>query len=76
MDIDRFFLQSARLGIAPYIGDYGDLHTWLMVELWHIPDNDDQFTLTPLVRFFKDVHLVEVGISTDGDLLFNWIIRF
>lgn len=76
VDIDRFFMQSARLGIAPYIGDYGDLHTWLMVELLHIPDNDDQFIITPLVRFFKDIHLVEVGISTEGDLLFNWIIRF
>lgn len=76
VDIDSFFLQSARIGIAPYIGDYGDLHTWLMLEAEHSPDNNDTFTVTPLVRFFKDVHLVEIGISNHGDVLFNWIIRF
>ena len=71
------FQQSARLGVAPYIGDYGDLHTWLMLELSHQPNySGDTFILTPLVRLFKGTKLVEVGYSSDHRLLFNWVLRF
>lgn len=75
-DIDDFFMQSARVGVTPYIGDYGDLHTWLMLQVEHVPESKDKFTVTPLVRFFKDVHLVEAGMSDQGDLMFNWVIRY
>ena len=75
-DIEKHFTQSARVGIAPYIGDYGDLHTWLMLQINHDPKKDDEFTITPLVRFFKNEYLVEAGVSDDGDALFNFIIRF
>ena len=75
-DIGRFFSQKARVGIAPYIGDYGDFHTWLMLQVDHRPEADDPITVTPLVRFFKDVYLAELGISEDGDALINLIIRF
>ncbi len=75
-DIDDFYMQSARVGVAPYIGDYGDLHTWLMLEVEHTPEAEDNFTVTPLVRLFKDVHLIEAGVSNHGDVLFNWIIRY
>lgn len=75
-DIDNFYMQSARVGVTPYIGDYGDLHTWLMIQADHVPENDDSFTVTPLVRFFKDVHLVEVGMNNEGSVLFNWVVRY
>lgn len=75
-DIDSDFSQSARIGIAPYIGDYGDLHTWLMLQVDHMPGDDDQLTVTPLVRLFKGVNLVEAGMNDNGEVLFNWIIRF
>lgn len=74
--IDDFFQQSARAGVAPYIGDYGDLHTWLMVEVEHSPEAKDKYTVTPLVRLFKGVHLVEAGFSTHGDVLFNYVYRY
>lgn len=75
-DIDSAFMQKARVGIAPYIGDYGDLHTWLMLEVEHAPKSDDKITVTPLVRLFKGVHLLEAGVSNQGDALFNYVIRF
>ncbi len=77
-DIDHFFLQRARIGIAPYIGDYGDLHSWLMIEIEHEPEDmrGNPVTVTPLLRFFKGTHLVEMGASNKGEVLFNWIIRF
>ena len=75
-DIDDFFMQSARVGVAPYIGDYGDLHTWLMLEVEHSAKSDDKFTITPLVRMFKGVHLVEGGVSNRGDVMFNYVVRY
>lgn len=75
-DFDRFFTQKVRIGIAPYIGDYGDLHTWLMLQVDHSPQKRDPVTFTPLVRMFKGEYLTEAGISDNGDILFNWIIRF
>jgi hypothetical protein len=75
-DIDQFFMQKARVGITPYIGDYGDIHTWLMLQVEHNPKQNDPIKFTPLVRFFKDVHLLEIGASEDGDVMFNWVVRF
>lgn len=75
-DIDKSFMQKARVGIAPYIGDYGDLHTWLMVEVSHDPSRDDETVVTPLVRFFKGPYLTELGVSHTGDALFNFVARF
>jgi hypothetical protein len=73
---DAFFQQTARLGWAPYEGDYGDLHTWLMVQVDHAPTAEHTLTVTPLVRLFKGVHLVEGGINQRGDLLFNYVFRY
>ena len=75
-DIADNFRQTARLGVAPYIAEYGDLHTWLMLEVRHAPESEDKVTVTPLVRIFKGTHLVEGGISDQGDVLFNWTIRY
>lgn len=69
--------HAARLGVAPYIGDYVDLHTWLMVEFGHMPENEADILVTPLIRFFYDVQLFEIGYTPETEeLLVNWIIRF
>lgn len=71
------FKQSARIGIAPYIADYGKLHTWLMFEMNHHPfDNEGDYTIRPLVRFFKDKHLLEFGINNRKEVMVNWIGRY
>jgi hypothetical protein len=75
-DIDDFYMQSARVGVAPYEGEYGDLHTWLMLQVDHKPEANDKFTFTPMVRLFKDVHLVEFGVSDEKEILFNYIYRY
>lgn len=74
--IDDFFQQLARVGWAPYQGDYGDLHTWLMLQIEHMPEATDEHTVTPLVRFFKDVHLLEFGVNNHNKVLFNYIFRY
>ena len=72
------FVQKARIGITPYVGDYGDLHTWFMLQAEHRPEalqDADRLTFTPMVRFFYDVYLVEFGISDRKKAMFNFIIR-
>ncbi len=76
-EVDASFLQAARVGFAPYEGDTGDLHTWLMVEVDHRPDNAEPVGVTPLVRFFKGSALLELGWSvTDDEPLVNFTYRF
>lgn len=75
-DSSTEFSQSARLGVAPYVAEYGALHTWLMLQVNHQPEAEDTVILTPLVRLFKGSTLTELGIDDNGDILFNWIIRF
>ncbi len=75
--LDTTFMQAARLGYAPYEGDTGDLHTWLMIEVDHRPDNDETIGVTPLIRFFKGAALLELGWSiTDDQPLANFTYRF
>ena len=74
---DATFMQAARIGVAPYEGDTGDLHTWVMIEVDHRPDNDDPVGVTPLLRFFKGAALFEAGWSvTDNEPLVNFTYRF
>lgn len=74
--LDSFAEHTARVGVAPYIGDYGDLHTWLMVEGNYDAGNEDSFSLTPLVRLFKGTTLIEAGYNLDDGALFNFVQQF
>ena len=75
-DIETSFWQRTRVGVAPYLGNYDDLHTWLMLQVDHHPAKDDTFVVTPLVRFFYDTTLIEVGYSSNDHLMFNWVLQF
>jgi hypothetical protein len=71
------FMQAFRAGFAPYKGDSGDLHTWLMLEIDHRPSDPDSITATPLVRFFKGPLLVEAGYNLSvNQPLVNFTYRF
>ncbi len=71
------FEQSARIGIAPYIANYGNLHSWLMLDISHSPEfENDEIIITPLVRMFKGAYLTEFGVSSNKRFLFNFIVRF
>jgi hypothetical protein len=68
---DNFIKHKARLGVAPYVGDAGDLHTWLMIQADYDAGKPDDFSVTPLVRMFKGSTLVEAGYNLDGGALLN-----
>ena len=76
IDGDGEFTQMGRVGIAPYIGGAGDLHTWLIVQADHRPENHKPIEITPLVRLFKGTNLIEVGYSTQNNFLLNYTHQF
>ena len=73
---DSFAEHRARVGIAPYIGNHGDWHTWLMLETGYDAGNKDSFSVTPLIRLFKGDNLMEAGYNLDGGVQLNFIKRF
>lgn len=75
-DVEKFARHTARVGVAPYIGDHGDLHTWLMIQADYDAGQDDSFSVTPLVRFFKGADLLEAGYNFDDGVLVNYVHRF
>ena len=72
----NFLNQSVKLGLAPYIGDYGDLHTWLMINLENTTIDNEVLQITPNLRFFKGNHMLEVGASLKGKTMINYIFRY
>ena len=74
--VDNTFMQKARFGFAPYIADYGKIHTWLMYELEHMPENKDNLTSNFILRLFKSSNLLEVGIDENKNILLNFVKRF
>ena len=79
-DIDKAFWERARVGFAPYLANYNDLNTWLMVQIDHHPTKDDALVaFTPLgMRCFTPpkTTLMEAGYSSNHHLMFNWQLQF
>ena len=79
-DLDNgSFHQSGRIGIAPYLAEYGSTHTWIMLQAEHHPEEknkNNQVIFTLIMRILKGDYLGELGINTNGDAMFNWIVRF
>lgn len=75
-DIEKSVWQRARVGFAPYLANYDDLNTWLMVQVDHHPAKEDNVVVTPLVRFFYKTTLVEAGYSSNDHVMFNWVLQF
>jgi hypothetical protein len=70
-------MQSARVGVAPYIAGFGELHTWLMVEVDHHPEDATPVAVTPLVRFFQGPALLELGYTPAvNEAMFTFMYRF
>ena len=69
------FEQSAKVGVAPYLGDYGDLHTWLMLETKKNDLDNKQITY-PLLRLFKGGALIEMSYHKKTDWDVHLMYRF
>lgn len=71
-DYDDQFLQ---LGVAPYLGEYGDLHTWLMVKA-RKNTRHDGWAAYPVLKLFKGGFLVEFGYHPKAEWDIHLVQRF
>ena len=66
--------NELQLGIAPYKGEYNDLHTWLMIKAKKDTINNDWETY-PFIKLFKGDFLIEIGTkNSHWDI--HYMVRF
>lgn len=58
----RYVDQSYQFGVAPYLGDYGDLHSWIMLKTKKNSLKGGWSTY-PVLKFFKGDALIEFGYN-------------
>ena len=63
IDYEDKFIQ---FGLAPYLGEYGDFHTWIMVKSKKNSFSDDWSTF-PVLKFFKGNFLIEFGYNDETE---------
>ncbi len=69
-------MQMARLGFAPYEGDYGDMHLWLFAQVRRQSSGHDEIQPAAVARIFYRTLLVEAGVTDRGGLILNSVFRF
>lgn len=69
------FTTQARLGFSPYEADFKSLQTWFMVQAMIIDEVQEKVMITPMVRFFYNNVLWEMGSSTRGDWMLNLMVH-
>ena len=74
-DFEDFSEKYLQFGIAPYLGKYGDLHTWLMFKTKK-NSLGDSWSTYPVIKFFKGDFLIELGYNnktrTDAHLMYRF----
>tara|TARA_E500000331_G_C17041129_1_gene619622 strand:- start:150 stop:752 length:603 start_codon:yes stop_codon:yes gene_type:complete len=67
--------QYCQIGLAPYLGEYGDLHTWVMLKARRNSRNET-WSVYPVIKFFKGNLLFESGYSKDNQWDIHLMYRF
>ena len=71
----RFSEHYVQLGVAPYLGDYGDLHTWIMAKIKRDPFNGD-WQVYPVLKLYQGDLLIEMGYSQKTHWDLHFMVRF
>jgi hypothetical protein len=83
LSVDRYVdtvpidLMTFRLGVSPYLVGYDGLSTWLILHMDHQrrgPVNNTR--MMPVLRFFKDTILFELGSDFSNRYLMTLMIHF
>lgn len=68
---------SARFGVAPYLSDYNDLHSWIILQLSDtISKTKHEITIMPVVRLFIDNYLAEIGSNFSNKHMVTLMYHF
>lgn len=69
-------MSQARIGFSPVKAPFENLQTWFMLQAMHINNVNETVMITPLVRFFYQNVLWEMGSSTRGDWMLNLMVHY
>ena len=67
--------RYVQLGVAPYLVDYGDLHTWIMAKIKRDPFDGD-WNAYPVVKLYQGDLLIEMGYSSETHWDLHFMVRF
>lgn len=67
---------NARIGLSPYLAEYSDLHSWLILQLDStVKSSSTETKVMPVMRFFKDNYLVEIGSNFNTTYLLTLMMH-
>lgn len=68
-------ITQARVGYSPYEADFDKLQTWVMLQAMYMPQVERTAVVTPLLRFFYNNVLWEVGSSLRSEWFLNFMVH-
>ena len=74
-EIQDYLEQYYQIGVAPYLGDYGDLHTWIMLKSKK-NSLENNWATYPVLKFFKGNTLLEIGYHKKTNWDVHLMYRF
>ena len=76
-DFNTLATYQLRAGFAPYLGESGELHSWLIGQVQYLPFAAEQsLRVGPVLRMFYKNVLWEFGVSTKGSWNFNFMVHW
>ena len=74
-DVKDYTKKYIQLGIAPYLGDYGDLHTWFLIKT-KTNSLTNEWNSYPVLKLFKGNFMVELGYDENDEWDAHLMYRF
>lgn len=69
-------MTQARVGFSPFESGFEQLQSWFMVQAMVMEKVDPKVIITPMLRFFYQNVLWEVGSSTRGEWMLNLMVHY
>lgn len=68
-------MTQGRIGYSPYEADFDKLQTWVMLQGMYMGEVEKTLVVTPLLRFFYNNVLWEVGSSLRSEWFLNFMVH-
>jgi hypothetical protein len=65
-----------RLGVSPYEAEYDELQSWIIGQIDYFPQMSSRIKITPMMRFFYQNALWEIGASIEGHIWLQLMAHF
>lgn len=75
-EADTVVLHSAAVGFAPYLAEYEELNTWLLLRAEYADGFAEELELIPTLRFFYHHYFWEVGMDMEGRARAMFMVHF